>query len=790
MSFYKNSRFGLFSSLKIVLLISAFLLVPLTTSCSAFVSQMSEEQAAETLRILTGDGKLPSEAAVLQIENRFAKTRTGALAKLLRARIHFETNDFAGAAQILASTVFREKTTVADYALWLLGKALQQTGRHAEAMNIFAELVRDFSDSLRAREAELLWATSALQSGQADKIPDFLKDLIDKKDADALLLTAKSFEVQNNLAQANAFYRRAYFYGVGTAAGKEAETKLTSLGQSFTPQTAEEIQARADKFYDAARADKSNETKNYVEAGNAYTILLTSFPNANSPQINLRRLIAFANLGRTSEAQLAFNLIAPSANEKAQGFYELARGFAGAKQWAQAKQIVEEMRQKFPASKWTPKTLIDVGMIAGAAKNNSDKSYFLRTAVFSYPNAIEVAPAQFELAWLEHDNGNFSNSAQMLTEHLARYAARDSTNRGRAGYWAARDSERAGKIAEACALYDGELYRYGANWYGYLALQRLTTLRGQGKCQVPQQFPVDSLIPKAVANLKTVTVAPETATTKELARTENSEELGTIGLFDLAIEELQAAKKTAQESPKINFALAKYYRRRGDNVNALLALAKSYPDYSQMFPEELSREEWDIFYPLTNWQNIKMWARARNLDAYQVAGLIRQESVFNPSAKSKANAYGLMQLLVPTARTVARKYGSATTEINGETLFQPALNIELGTAYMRDQLDKFGRIEFLAVAYNAGPGRVPQWQATLPPEMDEFVEAIPFRETKGYVQGVIRNAAQYRRLYDDNGRFKSNVGTKTLRGEIDTKSREQFAQEFPEIKLNAVDSEE
>ena len=85
---------------------------------------------------------------------------------------------------------------------------------------------------------------------------------------------------------------------------------------------------------------------------------------------------------------------------------------------------------------------------------------------------------------------------------------------------------------------------------------------------------------------------------------------------------------------------------------------------------------------------------------------------------------------------------------------------------------------------------MPQWQATLPYEIDEFVEAIPFRETRGYVQGVIRNSAQYRRLYDDNGKFKSNVGTKTLRGEIDAKPREQFAREFPEIKLNSSNSEE
>ena len=781
MSFYKNLRFGSVSLLTILLLVAGFLLVPLTTSCSAFVPQMSEEQAAETLRILTRDGKLPSETAVLQIENRFSKMRTGALAKLLRARIRFETRDFDGAAQILNSTVFREKTTVADYALWLRGKALLQAGKQAEAMNVFAELARDFPDSLRAREAKSLWAASALQNGQADKIPTFLKDSIDKNDADALLLTAKSFELQNNPAQANAFYRRAYFYAAGTAASKEAETKLTALGQSLAPQTAEEIRVRADKFYD---------TKNYAEAANAYAILLASFPNTNSPQISLKRLITFANLRKSSEAQLAFNLIPQSAVEKEQGFYELVRAFARAKQWAQARQIVEEMRQKFPSSKWTPKALADVGMIAREAKNSLDEAYFFRAAVSSYPNALEVAKAQFELAWLEHDNENFAQSSQMLTEHLARYADKDSTNRGKAGYWAARDSEKAGKIAEACALYDGEMYRYGANWYGYLALQRLTNLRGQGRCQTPAQFPADSMVAKAVANLKTVTVAAETATAKEIERAENAEELGIIGLFELAMEELQEAKKTAQESPKINFALAKHYRLRGDNVNALLTLAKSYPDYSQMFPEEMSGEEWDIFYPLTNWQEIKQWAKIRNLDSYTVAGLIRQESVFNPRAKSHANAYGLMQLLIPTARATARKHGSTTTEIYGETLFQPALNIELGTAYMRDQLDKFGRIEYLAVAYNAGPGRVPQWRATLPFEMDEFVEAIPFRETKGYVQGVIRNSAQYRRLYDDNGKFKSNVGTKPLRGEIDGKPPEQFAREFPEIKLDTGSSEE
>ncbi|NNF00534.1 MAG: transglycosylase SLT domain-containing protein, partial [Pyrinomonadaceae bacterium] len=109
--------------------------------------------------------------------------------------------------------------------------------------------------------------------------------------------------------------------------------------------------------------------------------------------------------------------------------------------------------------------------------------------------------------------------------------------------------------------------------------------------------------------------------------------------------------------------------------------------------------------------------------------------------------------------------------------------IELGTAYMREQLNKYGKIEYMSVAYNAGPARVVRWRNELPYEMDEFVEEIPFRETRGYVKGVIRNSAQYRRLYDINGNFKPNVGKNPIRGQIDSKPAEQFAKEHPEIDV-------
>jgi soluble lytic murein transglycosylase len=119
-----------------------------------------------------------------------------------------------------------------------------------------------------------------------------------------------------------------------------------------------------------------------------------------------------------------------------------------------------------------------------------------------------------------------------------------------------------------------------------------------------------------------------------------------------------------------------------------------------------------------------------------------------------------MQLLLETAQHTARKHGIGRAVTVDALLSDPQLNIQIGTSYLRDQIDRFGRIEYVAAAYNAGPGRAVRWREELPAEMDEWAEAVPFRETRSYVQGVVRNTLQYKRLYDEAGRFRPEVGTR------------------------------
>jgi soluble lytic murein transglycosylase len=115
-----------------------------------------------------------------------------------------------------------------------------------------------------------------------------------------------------------------------------------------------------------------------------------------------------------------------------------------------------------------------------------------------------------------------------------------------------------------------------------------------------------------------------------------------------------------------------------------------------------------------------------------------------------------MQLLPYVGRDVARKTGAGA--IANSDLFKPALNIQLGTAYVKELMNGFSRFEYVAAAYNGGPTRVRRWIRELPTDnIEEWVESIPISETRLYVQGVYRNARQYQRLYDDQGNFRSSV---------------------------------
>jgi soluble lytic murein transglycosylase len=163
-----------------------------------------------------------------------------------------------------------------------------------------------------------------------------------------------------------------------------------------------------------------------------------------------------------------------------------------------------------------------------------------------------------------------------------------------------------------------------------------------------------------------------------------------------------------------------------------------------------------IVHPFPYRETVVREARARGLDPFLVAGLIRQESLFTADIMSSAGAVGLMQLMPPTAREVAGTLGIA---YDPEILTDPETNIRMGTTYMASMTSRFGsRSEDVLSAYNAGPTRARQWQQTpAHGNRDVFVEQIPFQQTRDYVKLVQQYARVYTALYGC-GEFEPCLG--------------------------------
>jgi soluble lytic murein transglycosylase len=193
-------------------------------------------------------------------------------------------------------------------------------------------------------------------------------------------------------------------------------------------------------------------------------------------------------------------------------------------------------------------------------------------------------------------------------------------------------------------------------------------------------------------------------------------------------------------------AEAQIYASYDEHFRAMRVLKRALPYAATASIKSIPLAYWRILFPEPWWETIQAESAKNNLDPYLVVSLIRQESEFNPSAISPKNACGLMQLLPSVGKALAHEEGISHFETFH--LLDPATNIRLGTRYLRKTVDKFGGVtEYALAAYDAGDDRVVDWQSAGPYSgIDEFVESIPFTETREYVEAILRNEETYKAI--------------------------------------------
>jgi soluble lytic murein transglycosylase len=688
-----------------------------------------------------------SEADLQRVENAHPGTEEAGLARLLRGYLRYKAKDYQAAANILSSPSIASATMLGDYALYYRGQSLSEASRREEAEREFRKLATTYPSSLLARSAALQAAGSAMIAGNYQVVIDDLVPLVMKNDGTALRLRADALEKLGRTNEAVITLRKLYFDAPQSAEAEKAGERLAALGSSTSAADASQPRRRADKLYQAGL---------YAVAGQAYDQIGRQFPSAGSHEISLLAGTCFYKANSFRQAADALARPRSSAwKSQDEALYYFAMANLSLNDEPPALQALADLRRVAPNSSRLPDLIYGIGRYHEKRDRESQAANYYTQVVRQFPTSENADEAHYFLAWRAHEAKDYQSAGKLLTEHVANYG--DVTeNRGKAGFWAALDSERAGDKPRALALYRAMLMRYGAGWYGLNSERRINKLSSEGvQMKSPQS---DPLLRRAIQGLQTIKLPQETLVETGVERVTKAEQLMRIALHQSAMNELEAAREKAPDSPRVNLRIAQIYRANGENVAAINTLKRAYPDYGQTLPEEMSREAWDIFYPLKYWSNIREESRRHGLDPYLIAGLIRQETVFEPQARSRSNAYGLMQLLPSTGRAVARKNSIGGGRITTNDLYNPSLNIQLGCAYVKEMIVRFGRFEYVAAAYNGGPTRVSRWLNQLPAgDIEDWVESIPISETRLYVQGVYRNARQYQRLYDEQGRFRSNI---------------------------------
>ena len=562
-------------------------------------------------------------------------------------------------------------------------------------------------------EKKLPQANEILRQLRADKSAS--REIVDESS----YLLAQNIEAQGDLPRAYNGYQELRDNSPTSRWAGLARKEQTRLREKYPEQFAlNSVSALGDE------ADRLARERQLNDAADLYKRILDS---ATDPDQRLRFMTKLAAVRNRNDAIPVLEQIArdfPDSSEAPKALYQIGQTLWNRHENAQAFEYFKQLLQRYPSSSYADRANFASGDIQEYFGRNAEAIQLYTMVQKQYPNSAVRDDAVWRLAWLYYRNGDWQSALNTFKALAAQ--SRTGTFGTAAVYWQARCAEKLGDTDGAKQIYR-QLFNGGEESYYQTLSQRALERLGS-----PVQ---DAKLSKPSAGADgDPSISPEVNFHLSRAR-----ELAALGLHGLAVTELDQVNQRANSKNRLQPLLMREYfanQAYGRSLN----LASQLP---------ISQSERNYYrYPLAYWELVQQKAQERELDPHLILALIRQESLFDARARSPATALGLMQLIPPTAARVAKQLGlPAPTQ---DKLFDPELNVNLGTQYLKDLLQRYSNNWFKAIAaYNAGEAAVDRWEREIPTDdIEEFVERIPYIETRGYVKLVLRNHRIYKRLYE------------------------------------------
>jgi len=615
---------------------------------------------------------------------------------------------------------------LADYADFLAARANHAAGTDEAAEALLHGFTQRYPDSIFLAEAPELEANILIGMGDTAGAARVLAAAADSDSANRPgfeLAQAQVAFTQGQTQEALRLYRHLLLSHPLSPDAEVARTKLIAMGAESSLTTAE-LRSLGDAYWNGGH---------YADASEQYRALArqSSLDPDSRNGFAVAALACDLKLKRLTTTQVE---AVPDTHDEngARRLYLLMELARNRNDLDEQQSIVTRMESSFPQSIWLAEALYSSGNMYLLRHEYAAAASYYSYLATHFPTHKYAATAHWRAGWLSYRQGQYTDAARLFEEQISLYPTAPETSA--ALYWRGRLNEtEEHRPAEAAANYRALIRAYQHYFYAELARQRLAALGDAQPIEAPQ---LERFQPQPVPVLQEdfPTDSPHLAKARLLAN---------AGLNDYIAQEIAADPDSSSWSA---LAEAQIYASYGENFRALRALKRALPFASSAPIQSIPLAYWRILFPEPYWSTIQAESAKNNLDPYLVASLIRQESEFNPGALSGKNACGLMQLLPSVGRSMAREEG--ISHFDTFQLFDPITNIRLGTRYLRQTLDKFGGVpEYALAAYDAGDDRVVDWKAAGPYQgIDEFVESIPFTETREYVEAILRNRETYKAI--------------------------------------------
>jgi soluble lytic murein transglycosylase len=617
----------------------------------------------------------------------------------------------------------------ADVRLTALGDRAQLAlGRAYETGRDFKAAAAAYQGAASAEGPLLCDALLAAASAEVEdaRPVDALKSLsralptCGRQEAHILLDLARAYERTGDLRSAATLYDRLDRNHPASQESREAAPRLRALAALLPPTGAAEQFAR-----DLAKAQALHEAGERHAALPLWRALSTRRQkNVEDDLVRTRLGQTLASLGKKREALSVLATLSANSAYAAEAAYERARMIA-----RQSEKIdsYEEVAARHPGTPWAAKALLACAYFHQKdARHDAALPYYRQfLAIDSQSESARLATLRVALADLRQ--GRNDQAAQALEQASVAWSSTRDTPAFL--YWSGRARLAQGQTARARQIFEEAVARYKHTYHGMRASEALGRMPPAAKPTAQAPTLVGTSPTRAQDDI------PETQRTRV-------RQLLWIERLEEAVGELGALSPATG----IQATIAWIEWRRGRLRPAITTMKRAYPFYAASAGDQLPVEVWRILFPLQYQPELEAQSQKEGLDPSLVAALVCQESTFNAGALSPAGARGLMQVMPRTGRVLARTLGLPFRQ---QELYSPGYSLTLGTRYLREMIDLFnGRTECALAAYNAGPERVERWLAANPGQsVEDFIESIPFSETRHYVITVLANQAHYHRIY-------------------------------------------